>query len=132
MLGASLGVMPGALEQLQDLFDFVGYHPQLHFDTSLPLGLIPTVPGTGDYARCRVWQGPLGPVVILKADGTPTYASHDLTYVQLIQPNFYITGSEQQGHFAALGRREAPVDGTGPRPGWQEGQEQRGPAATGE
>jgi arginyl-tRNA synthetase len=103
MLGASLGVLPGALEELQALFDLVGYHPLVHLDTSLPAGLVPTEPGTGEYAGCRVWQGPLGPVVVLKADGTPTYASHDLTYAQLIGPDYYLTGSEQQGHFAALG-----------------------------
>jgi arginyl-tRNA synthetase len=103
MLGASLGILPGALEELQSLFDLVGYHPQVYLDTSLPEGLISTSPGTGEHAGCRVWQGPLGPVVILKADGTPTYACHDLTYAQLVGPDYYLTGCEQQEHFAALG-----------------------------
>src|SRR5262249_40764135 len=83
MLGASQSVLPGALEELHALFNFVGYQPQVHFDTSLPAGLVATKPGTGEYAGCWVWQGPLGPVVILKADGTPTYPSHDLAYAQL-------------------------------------------------
>lgn len=103
MLGASLGMMPGALEELHALFDLVGYHPKITLDTSLPVGLVPTVAGTGEYAGCRVWQGPLGPVVILKADGTPTYACHDLTYARLVGPDWYLTGSEQKGHFASLG-----------------------------
>jgi hypothetical protein len=78
MLGAALGVLPGASEELQALFDFVGYHPHVYLDTSLPKGIVPSVPGTGEYAGCQVWQGPLGPVVLVKVDGKPTYAYHDL------------------------------------------------------
>jgi arginyl-tRNA synthetase len=103
MLGASLGVLPGALEDLQALCDFVGYYPQIVLDTSLPRGVVPSTPGTGEYAGCRVWRGPLGPVVVVKADGTPTYACHDLAYARLVGPDYYVTGCEQQGHFAALG-----------------------------
>jgi arginyl-tRNA synthetase len=103
MLGASLGVMPGAFEELLAWFDFVGYHPQITFDTDLPSGSVPAVPGSDEYAGCRVWQGPLGPVVVQKSDGTPTYAAHDLAYAQLVQPDWYLTGHEQKGHFAALG-----------------------------
>lgn len=68
MLGASLGILPGALDDLHALFDFVGYHPQACFDTDLPTGLVPTTPGSGKYAGCQVWQGPLGPVVVIKAN----------------------------------------------------------------
>jgi arginyl-tRNA synthetase len=103
MLGASLGIVPGALEELHALFDFVGYSPQVHFDIDLPAGLVPGAAGTGEQAGCQVWHGPLGPVVIVKTDGNPTYAYHDLAYARLIQPDFYITGSEQKEHFAALG-----------------------------
>jgi arginyl-tRNA synthetase len=106
LLGASLGVLPGALEELHALFDFVGYQPRVHLDTDLPAGLVPTVPGTGAYAGCQVWQGPLGPVVVVKSDGQPTYAYHDLAYACLVKPDWYITGREQQGHFAALGLAE--------------------------
>ncbi len=102
MLGASLGVLPGALENLHALFDFVGYHPQIAFDTDLPPGLVPTSPGTGAYAGCEVWHGPLGPVVVKKGNGQPTYAYHELAYAQLVQPDYYITGCEQKEHFAAL------------------------------
>jgi arginyl-tRNA synthetase len=42
-------------------------------------------------------------VVLLKADGTPTYACHDLAYAQLVKPDWYVTGCEQAGHFSALG-----------------------------
>jgi arginyl-tRNA synthetase len=103
MLGASLGVLPGAVEELHALFDFVGYCPQLHLDTDLPAGLIPAEAGSGVYAGCRVWRGPLGPVVLVKSDGEPTYAYHDLAYAQLVKPDWYVTGQEQRGHFAALG-----------------------------
>jgi arginyl-tRNA synthetase len=103
LLGASLGVLPGALEELHALFDFVGYHPEMHFDTALPKGLVPTVLGTGEYAGCQVWHGPLDPVVVVKANGQPTYACHDLIYARIVKPDFYITGCEQAGHFAALG-----------------------------
>jgi arginyl-tRNA synthetase len=103
MLGAALGVLPGAPEELQALFDFVGYHPQTCLDTSLPAGLVATAPGAGKYADCQVYHGPLGPVVVIKANGQPTYACHDLTYAQLVKPDYYITGCEQKEHFAALG-----------------------------
>ena len=106
LLGASLGVLPGALEELHALFDFVGYHPRVHVDIDLPQNLVPAVPGAGAYAGCQVWQGPLGPVVVVKANGQPTYACHDLAYAQLVHPDWYVTGREQAGHFAALGLAE--------------------------
>jgi arginyl-tRNA synthetase len=103
MLGASLGVLPCALAELHELFDFAGYLPRVYLDTDLPAGLVPTVAGTGEYAGCQIWQGPLGPVVLVKSDGKPTYAYHDLAYAQVVKPDWYVTGCEQQGHFAALG-----------------------------
>jgi arginyl-tRNA synthetase len=103
LLGASLGVLPGALKELNELFDFVGYHPHALLDTDLPKGLVPAVAGTGKYAGCQVWPGPLGPVVVTKANGQPTYAGHDLTYAQLVKPDYYVTGCEQASHFASLG-----------------------------
>jgi arginyl-tRNA synthetase len=103
LLGASLGVLPGALEELKSLFDFVGYHPHVHLDTDLPKGLISVALGTGKYTGCLVWYGPLGPVVAVKANGQSTYAYHDLVYAQIVKPDWYVTGCEQAGHFAALG-----------------------------
>jgi arginyl-tRNA synthetase len=103
LLGASLGVLPGALEELQAWFEFVGYQPQVHFDTEQPKGLVPMSPGTGQYAGCQVYHGPLGPVVVVKANGQTSYAYHDLAYAQLVQPDYYVTGCEQKEHFAALG-----------------------------
>jgi len=103
MLGASLGILPGAVEDLHAFFDFVGYHPQVCFDINLPEALIPTTPGTEKYVGCLVWQGPLGPVVVVKANGQPTYAYHDLAYALSVKPDYYITGCEQKEHFAALG-----------------------------
>jgi arginyl-tRNA synthetase len=103
MLGASLGIVSGASEELHAWFDFVGYHPKTILDTDLPTGAVPTVPGIGDYASCQVYHGPLGPVVVIKANGQPTYAYHDLVYAQIVAPDYYVTGCEQQSHFAALG-----------------------------
>lgn len=103
MLGASLGIMPGALEDPHALFDFVDYQPQMCFDTDLAENLVTTMPGTGEYAGCQVWNGPLGPVVVIKANCQPTYAYHDLAYAQTVKPDYYITGCEQREHFAALG-----------------------------
>ena len=103
MLGASLGIIPGALEALHALFDFVGYHPRICFDTDLSPKSVPTTSGAGQQSGCQVWQGPLGPVIVIKANGQPTYACHDLAYAQAVQPDCYITGCEQQEHFAALG-----------------------------
>jgi arginyl-tRNA synthetase len=37
------------------------------------------------------------------ADGSATYACHELAYARLVKPDWYITGCEQQGHYAALG-----------------------------
>jgi arginyl-tRNA synthetase len=103
LLGASLGVLPGALSELHAWFDFVGYHPQITLDTDLPHGLVPTTPGSGKYAGCQVWHGPLGSVVVIKSDGRPTYAYHDLAYARVVKPDWYVTGCEQAGHFASLG-----------------------------
>jgi arginyl-tRNA synthetase len=41
--------------------------------------------------------------VLIKSDGKPTYAYHDLAYAKLVQPDYYVTGCEQAGHFGALG-----------------------------
>jgi len=103
MLGASLGILPGALEELQEWFNFVGYQPSVLLDSQLPHGVVPTSAGTGKFAGCLIYEGPLGPVVVVKASGQPTYAYHDLAYAQIVKPDLYITGSEQKEHFAALG-----------------------------
>ena len=42
-------------------------------------------------------------MVVGKANGHPTYADHDLAYAQLVGPDYCLTGSQQAGHFAALG-----------------------------
>ena len=48
LLGAAVGVLPGALDELQARFAFIGYHPTIYLDTDLPPGLVPTSHGTGD------------------------------------------------------------------------------------
>lgn len=106
MLGASQGVMSGAREALGGWFDFTGYRPDVTLDTELPAGLIPTSPGEGSYAGSQVWHGPKGPQVVVRSDGSHTYAYHDLAYAQTVKPDLYLTGSEQAGHFASLGLAE--------------------------
>lgn len=102
MLGAAVGAEPWALEQLDGWYQFVGYLPELHFDTLLPDN-VDTVDGEGEQAGCKVWQGPKGPIIVTRSDGRHTYAHHDLSFMKLVGPTHYITGAEQKGHFESLG-----------------------------
>lgn len=105
LLGASLGIDEQHKADLMDWFDFVDYHPKIYFDISLP-GNLPE--GTysvfsGDYKGCQVWNGPKGPVVLIRSNEKKTYAYYDLIFSQIANPSHYITGEEQKNHFASLG-----------------------------
>lgn len=118
LLGCSLGVTESAVEGWKLWTDFVHYHPQVYYDTALPQDLIqtrePTVeevekrvidpnePGP-DWELPKLWDGPNGPVIVIRADGRHLYAYHDLTFAKTVGPTHYITGHEQKGHFASLG-----------------------------
>jgi arginyl-tRNA synthetase len=106
MLGASNGVVAGALGKYHDWCKLAGYNPAVYFDSELPAPNVPLVDGIGEYAGCKMllpspyW---LGNVVVYKSSGKPTYAAHDLSFAELVQPDFYLTGEEQHPHFVSLG-----------------------------
>jgi arginyl-tRNA synthetase len=99
MLGNALGQKAGALDQYHQWCKLAGYHPTVYLDTDLPAPTVPLVDGRGEYAGCKLFKG----VVVFKSDGKPTYAAHDLAFAALVGPTHYLTGAEQQGHFAGLG-----------------------------
>ena len=100
LLGAALGVLPTARDDLQRWFDLLDYHPTLYQDTTLPLPDWTQYPeGIGDYAGCRM----LGDVVLVRSDGRPTYAGYEVAFASLVTPDYYLTGAEQREHFASLG-----------------------------
>lgn len=105
MFGASLGVIDGAQKALEDWFKFVGYAPQIYYDTFLDYKLLNDLYEVkeGEYAGCICWDGPKGPVVIVRSNKKRTYAAHDLVFAKIAKPTHYITGEEQKGHFDALG-----------------------------
>ena len=114
MLGAALGEIEGAEEELSAWCGRATYVPHFTKDTSLHVELLrPTRYGTDEiaagtteqrsYDNCKMWDGPLGPVVVIRSDGRPTYAGHDLMYAQVVKPDLYVTGAEQGTHFKTLG-----------------------------
>lgn len=108
MLGLSLGEKEVARERLIEWLDFVGYKPEFYFDKVMACiedceQLLETKPGEDKYEGCRVWEGPRGPVVVYRSDGTPTYALHDLVFARKVAPHYYVTGEEQKEHFLNLG-----------------------------
>jgi hypothetical protein len=108
MLGASLGVKKAALDGWDWWTRWTNYRPHIYYDVALP----------GDIVECRrsafgdpegkepcpmVWDGPNGPVIVKRSDGTPLYAWHDLCFAAWVGPTHYITGHEQKEHFKSLG-----------------------------
>ena len=109
ILGASQGVYQYAVDALQDWFEFLKYNPTLYYDVLMPREqeFVPRreamMPHLEDESRCEVWDGPKGPVIVSRSDGRPTYAFADIAFAKLVGPTHYITGAEQQDHFANLG-----------------------------
>lgn len=118
LLGCCLGVKKAALDGWKYWTDFVHYHPQVYYDVALPQDIIevrdPTVeevekrvvdpnePGP-DWELPKLWDGPNGPVIVIRSDGRHLYAYHDLAFAKEVGPTHYITGHEQKSHFASLG-----------------------------
>jgi arginyl-tRNA synthetase len=101
MLGATLGIIEGALEQYHEWCDLAQYHPDIYFDTDLPKPLKTfLVAGKGEKNGTLTTASG---VVIYKSDATTTYAAHDLSFAALVMPSHYLTGAEQKQHFADLG-----------------------------
>jgi hypothetical protein len=110
LLGASQGIVEGAREELDLWYKVSRYQPTLLLDTETH-GKIEKFyalrDGSGEQSGCKVWDGPLGPVIVIRQDGRPTYAYHDLVFKASIKPSYYITGEEQRGHFESLGLGES-------------------------
>jgi arginyl-tRNA synthetase len=105
MLGASLGELPDAMDCLKKWYSLAKYDPILYKDTELD-EFIPVEKGVGEQEGCLVWNGPNGPVIVQKSDGTKTYAMHDLMFAKKVAPTHYVTAIEQQEHFASLGLKD--------------------------
>jgi arginyl-tRNA synthetase len=109
MLGYSMGEKPGAAQNLQKWFDFVGYQPQIHKDIDLKGPEEEMVPGEGEFEGSMVWHGPKGPVLMKRSANHPerpgehTYGYHDLALARNVGPTHVVTGAEQKGHFEELG-----------------------------
>jgi arginyl-tRNA synthetase len=99
MLGAANGIVEGALEKYEQWCQTAGYKPDVFFDNQLPAPTVALTDGEGAYAGCKM----LGDVVIYKSSGAATYAAHDLSFVEAVKPDFYLTGQEQHSHFKSLG-----------------------------
>lgn len=105
LLGASLGIKEEAEAKLLEWFDFLGYKPEIYYDTKLPdcVEFRTETDSTSHELGCGVWDGPKGPVIVVRSDGRKTYAYHDLAFAKTVTPTHYITGAEQSQHFASLG-----------------------------
>lgn len=121
LMGASQGVFQYAQKQLGEWFDFLDFHPTLYYDVLMPLDqeVVPrrktkvlikdTI--TTDFngkpfeheEECEVWDGPKGPVIVVRSNGRPLYAYSDIAFAKTVGPTHYITGSEQKEHFSNLG-----------------------------
>lgn len=99
MLGATNGIKPGALEAYKQWCEFAEYQPGQFLDIELPPPNIILTDGVGEYVGCKMF----GDVVVFRSNGTPTYAAHDLSFKEIVSPDFYLTGAEQHPHFVSLG-----------------------------
>lgn len=109
LLGCT-GILQSAQDELQEWFSFLNMRPKLYYDALMPHDpdIVPRHEGEGEKAGAMVWDGPNGPVVVMrKPDESgyrrPTYAFHDLAFAKVVGPDFYITGAEQVEHFRNLG-----------------------------
>lgn len=116
MLGASLGVVEGALQKLQEWYKLAKYSPDIYMDVDL----IPqdydykefadgvyaeieeSMMKVRDHRGCKVTHGP-DPVIVRKANGQATYAMHDLKFAEKVKPTKYVTAGEQSAHFNSIG-----------------------------
>lgn len=109
LLGASQGVYKYAQNQLQAWFDFLDYHPEVYYDVLMPRDLVEfrqvvkPDPSAMQNLPVGVYDGPKGEVIVVRSDGRPTYAFHDLAFAKLVGPTHYITGVEQKEHFESVG-----------------------------
>ena len=126
-----LGVKKAATQSLFGWFHFINYTPSIFYDVLMPDDVIETrslteaevaimkekEPGywkqiqqVGHLYNAidppRVWDGPNGPIIVVRGDGRKLYAYHDLVFAEEVGPTHYITGHEQSSHFASLGFKD--------------------------
>lgn len=116
LLGASQGVLSTALTGYDNWCKFVGYSPTIYYDVLQPWDFVPVrlaeekdaaaFPSDKPPTGCKVFDGPEGPVIVVRSDGRPTYGFYDLSFAASVKPTHYITGDEQTGHFKSLGLGE--------------------------
>lgn len=108
ILGASQGVYKYATDALQGWFDFLEYKPEVYYDVLMPRDetIVPrrkVDDPDNKLHGCEIWDGPADPVIVVRADGRPTYAFHDIAFAKVVSPTHYVTGAEQREHFINLG-----------------------------
>lgn len=122
MLGASLGIIPEAKDELMEWFDFTNYTPIMYYDTALVNTNIPVRQPTPeeieedkkkpineqklqmiDGKLPTIYDGPNGYVITHTYLGKPLYAFHDLCFAKEVNPTHYITDHGQKDHFVKLG-----------------------------
>ena len=99
MLGAAKGINDSAVEAYKNWCSLANYNPKIYFDIELPPTSKILVDGTNEYIGCKMFNDG----VIYKSNGESTYAAHDLSFAELVSPDFYLTGQEQSTHFKSLG-----------------------------
>jgi arginyl-tRNA synthetase len=113
LLGASQGVISTAMPKLHKWFNFLDYKPELYYDVLQPWDYVKYRPATKDDDKyfeegkspegCQMWDGPKGPIIVIRSDGRPNYSFWDIAFAQNAKPTHYLTGAEQKGHFESLG-----------------------------
>jgi arginyl-tRNA synthetase len=102
MLGAAVGIIPGAKDKIDEWCKLSQFNPKFYFDLDLQCDY-KFEDGAGKYSGCKIFVGPLGPIVTITSSGKKTYAYYDLALHQLENPTLYIVGEEQKQHFNSLG-----------------------------
>lgn len=111
LLGASQGVLSTAVAEYDNWCKFLNYKPELFYDVLQPIDYVECRPAEKKDnehfdkppTNCKIFDGPKGPVIVVRSDGRPTYGFYDLAFAKNVNPTHYITGDEQAGHWAGLG-----------------------------
>lgn len=102
MLGVSLGERPEARDELAVWLRRAG----LEYSASMTDADAWTHAGHCVLAdQCVQRDGAWfrGDVVVVRSNGRPTYAGHDLAFAYAVSPDYYLTGHEQREHFQSIG-----------------------------
>ncbi len=93
-----------ALKKLTFYFDHFNYFPDAEFLASqMELKSNLLVDGEGEFEGCKVFMAGDQPIVGIKSDGSTSYFYQDVCLAeQLNDSTLYLTGSEQENHFAQL------------------------------